>query len=212
MVASILKFSSFELNRRNKSCSGWFRVVDKRALSRVSASWQPPLHSATQCAARWWPCKMHEGRVRRVYERRRLVTKPLSSLPAASLWMRELKRNFPHKADSLCRSLLSLSSLLLSCRSPRSPLLPLHHRRLSQRGVCLMKLSREGPLSFCSAAMGYTLLASNALLRRELCVVPYSACDFTHSPCPFYDSRDQPFQHFSSPALLVALPFPQSFT
>lgn len=158
------------------------------------------LYTTRRNAARWWPCKMHEGRVRRVYERRRLVTKPLSSPPAASLWMRELKRNFPHKADSLCRSLLSLSILLLSFRSPRSLLLPLHHRRLSQRGVCLMKLSREGSLSFFSAAADYTLLASSALLRRELCVVPCSACDFAHSPCPFYDSRDQPFQHFSSPA------------
>lgn len=200
MVASDLKFLFSALNRRNKSCSGWFRVVDKRALSRVSASWQPPLHSATQCAARWWPCKMHEGRVRGVYERRRLVTKPPSTPPAASLWMRELKRNFPHKADSLCRSLLSLSIFLPSFRSPRSPLLPLHHRRLSQRGVCLMKLSREDPLSFCSAATGYTLLASSTLLRREFCVVPCFACDFTHSPCPFYDNREQPFQHFSSPA------------
>jgi len=148
---------------------------------------------------------MHEGRVRRVYERRRLLTKPLSPP-----WMWELKRNFPHKAGqfmlgpsfSLSPLFFPLSSSSTSSTSPPPSL---------QSGVCLMKLSREGSLSFCLAATHYTPLASNALFRRELCVVPPSASVSTYSPCLFHDSRDQPFQHFS-PTLLVALPFLRSFT
>lgn len=113
--------------------------------------------------ARWWPCKMHEGRVRRVYERRRLVTKPLSFPLAASLWMRELKRNFPAQSGTvyagpffLSRFSFFLSALLVLCFFHFTTV-----GRLSQRGVCLMKLSREGSLSFCSAATGYTPLASS---------------------------------------------------
>lgn len=111
--------------------------------------------------------------------------------------MWELKRNFPAQSGAVYARpfFLSLGPLFFSpssfCAPSTSPLPSL------QSGVCLMKLSREGPPSFCSAATHYTPLASSALFRHELCVVPRSASVSTYSPCLFHDSRDQPFQHFS---------------
>lgn len=97
--------------------SSWWKKVKKRFL--ISGSFREPwpscsldgsLHTTeAKCAGRWWPCKMHESRVWRVHERCRAGTR--------EPWMRELKRNFPYKGDSLCQPpsfFLLLPFLLLS--------------------------------------------------------------------------------------------------
>lgn len=152
---------------------------------------------------------MHEGRVRCVYERRRLVTKPLLSPP----WMWELKRNFPHKAGQfMLGPSFSFSSLFFP---PFSSSAPSTSPPSLQSGVCLMKLSREREPSFF-------LLGRNALHAackqrvvpsRALRCSPFRFCfyllalSFSRQPWPTF-----PTLFVGEPTLLVALLFPRSFT
>lgn len=117
---------------------------------------------------------MHEDRVRRVYERRRLVTEPSCLLPTLNAG---IKTQFPAQSGTVYAGPFFLRlSALFSFRTLRPTLLPLH-RSPSLAGVfCLMKLSREGSLSFCSAA---TPLASSVVVSSRAVVSP--ASDFTRS-------------------------------
>lgn len=101
---------------------------------------------------------------------------------------------------------LPLGTLFFSFSHP--PRLPLHHRRLSGAGVCLMKLSREGPSSFCPGRQRITrrLQAARCSVASSALFSPAFRFCFYYPPCLFHDNHDQPFQHFppAKPALLVA--------